>query len=216
MLARSSESISVAEVSRHNCPDICEWQVVCSRQPQDTITRAAQELKVGCKDRCALSDLRVSSAVEEINENGGIMLVVAAVPDSQREWIQWKGGSFMSAFIEPAYFTTFAGRTARQDNKGQYQVILDHRSPLFRQVANPSNIEELLQHVDKSVADDLKDATTTLEAYECKHRVDALRSNALREHLRTCLFLVTALRENLQRVQSMHAGSRARCRVGLL
>jgi hypothetical protein len=31
--------------------------------------------------------------VEEINENGGIMLVITAVPDSQREWIQWKGNS---------------------------------------------------------------------------------------------------------------------------
>jgi hypothetical protein len=31
--------------------------------------------------------------VEEINDNGGIMLVITAVPDSQREWIQWKGNS---------------------------------------------------------------------------------------------------------------------------
>jgi len=43
---------------------------------------------------------------EEVDNAGGIMVICTAIPDSEREWIQW------------------LGRTARSDRRGQYAVIL--------------------------------------------------------------------------------------------
>lgn len=41
-----------------------------------------------------------------VDLNGGLLVIVADVPPSEREWVQWKG------------------RTARSDRKGQYAIIL--------------------------------------------------------------------------------------------
>mmetsp|Transcript_23597 Transcript_23597/g.52290 ORF Transcript_23597/g.52290 Transcript_23597/m.52290 type:complete len:1502 (+) Transcript_23597:28-4533(+) len=46
---------------------------------------------------------------EAVDENGGFLLIVEYVPDSEREWVQ------------------FLGRTARHDHPGQYAVILNKR-----------------------------------------------------------------------------------------
>lgn len=43
---------------------------------------------------------------EEVDDAGGIMVICTAIPDSQREWVQW------------------LGRTARSDRRGQYAVVL--------------------------------------------------------------------------------------------
>ena len=51
-----------------------------------------------------LSDRRVQDDAVEIN--GGLMLVIGYVPDSEREYIQ------------------FLGRTARQDKRGQFCAVL--------------------------------------------------------------------------------------------
>ena len=56
-------------------------------------------------------DYQVSS--DTVNDNGGLMVVMTSIPDSEREWIQWKG------------------RTARQDRNGQYKVILDETDDVF-------------------------------------------------------------------------------------
>ena len=43
---------------------------------------------------------------EEVDNAGGIMVICAAIPESQREWVQW------------------LGRTARSDRRGQFAVVL--------------------------------------------------------------------------------------------
>ena len=43
---------------------------------------------------------------EEVDKAGGIMVICTAIPESQREWVQW------------------LGRTARSDRRGQFSVVL--------------------------------------------------------------------------------------------
>ena len=50
-----------------------------------------------------------SEDAEEIDARGGLMLIMTNIPDNGREWIQW------------------IGRTARQDQKGQYAVVLSRQ-----------------------------------------------------------------------------------------
>ena len=51
---------------------------------------------------------------KEANANGGMLVIATSIPD-EREWIQWKG------------------RTARQDRPGQFYVILNEKSKLFKE-----------------------------------------------------------------------------------
>ena len=45
-------------------------------------------------------------------QKGGMLVIATSIPD-EREWIQWKG------------------RTARQDYRGQYKVILSEKDDIF-------------------------------------------------------------------------------------
>ena len=49
---------------------------------------------------------------EDVDEAGGMLVIMMQVPDSKREWVQWRG------------------RTARQDRRGQLALIL-HRNDSF-------------------------------------------------------------------------------------
>ena len=50
-------------------------------------------------------DYRVSD--RDVDDAGGLLVIATHMPESEREWIQWKG------------------RTARTDRRGQYAVVLD-------------------------------------------------------------------------------------------
>eukprot|EP00056_Hartaetosiga_gracilis_P013728 m.229979 g.229979 ORF g.229979 m.229979 type:complete len:1784 (-) comp13889_c0_seq1:72-5423(-) len=50
-------------------------------------------------------DYKVSD--EGVNDAGGMLVIITHIPDSNREWVQWKG------------------RTARQDRNGQLLLVLD-------------------------------------------------------------------------------------------
>lgn len=51
-------------------------------------------------------DFSVRDNYEQVEEHEGMLVITTFIPESERDWIQWKG------------------RTARSDNKGQYAVIL--------------------------------------------------------------------------------------------
>jgi len=91
-------------------------------------------------------------------------VICCTIPDSEREWIQWKG------------------RTARNDNKGQYAVILrrdeeklkelkDSFFDVFAEDANdksnirylPSLIEKILHEGDKVIEKKLETNRTDIE-----------------------------------------------------
>lgn len=56
-------------------------------------------------------DFSVRDNHEHVESYGGMLVITTFIPESERDWIQWKG------------------RTARSDNRGQYAVIL-RESPL--------------------------------------------------------------------------------------
>lgn len=58
----------------------------------------------------------------QINDNGGLAVLIAVIPRSYREWVQW------------------VGRTGRNDRRGQYSVILNSTQDLVR--ANMSSLRE--------------------------------------------------------------------------
>ena len=51
-------------------------------------------------------DFSVRDDHEHVEEHGGMLVIATFIPESERDWIQWKG------------------RTARSDNKGQFAVLL--------------------------------------------------------------------------------------------
>jgi hypothetical protein len=70
-------------------------------------------------------DFRVTE--DEIDAKGGLLVIMSSIPESEREWIQWKG------------------RTARDDCKGQYMVILnkeDEPCKNFTEYSKHQNIED--------------------------------------------------------------------------
>ena len=84
---------------------------------------------------------------------GGMLVIATSIPD-EREWIQWKG------------------RTARQDYRGQYKVLLSEGEPMFakdrdfltrfRRISDPDEqIETILKQNDEGIND-------TLKAYSAK------------------------------------------------
>ena len=88
-------------------------------------------------------------------QKGGMLVIATSIPD-EREWIQWKG------------------RTARQDYRGQYKVILSEKDDIFtrdngkdylarfRKISDPhAQIESLLKQNDDGI-------DATLRAYSAK------------------------------------------------
>eukprot|EP01046_Picozoa_sp_COSAG06_P030661 COSAG06_NODE_2926_length_6082_cov_2.907237_2_plen_830_part_00 len=59
----------------------------------------------------------VSEDAEEIDDRGGLMLIMTNIPDNGREWTQW------------------IGRTARQDQRGQYAVVLSRKEDFIKKCA---------------------------------------------------------------------------------
>ena len=50
---------------------------------------------------------------DHADDYGGMLVIVTMIPESERDWIQW------------------IGRTARNDRKGQYAVILNEKDPQY-------------------------------------------------------------------------------------
>lgn len=107
-------------------------------------------------------DYRITD--ERVDENGGFLIVVTAVPDSEREWVQWKG------------------RTARQDHKGQYNAFLvNTQAPL------KDNWTEICEIQPPLVGEKLMEKLLTLRDGEIKVKLtahkqglkDGMRANAL-------------------------------------
>jgi len=86
-------------------------------------------------------DYRVTDP--DIDENGGLLLILTWVPSSEREWIQ------------------FMGRTSRQDHAGQYAVLLNSADEDVAAAARDlgpeeSFVEALLRHSDQATAEMLQ------------------------------------------------------------
>jgi hypothetical protein len=76
-------------------------------------------------------DYMVKEDNETVDDKGGVLVIVTFIPDSEREFIQWKG------------------RTARSDRKGQYAMMLSSSDASFQ-----SSSELLLQHKAKDWTDE--------------------------------------------------------------
>ena len=108
-------------------------------------------------------DFSVRDDHEHVELHGGMLVITTFIPESERDWIQWKG------------------RTARSDNKGQYAVML-RRDPLEKSDPekqkdpaflagftlgggaryNPSIIEELLGIQDKKKEKKIQEDEVTI------------------------------------------------------
>jgi superfamily II DNA/RNA helicase len=71
----------------------------------------------------------------DADEHGGFMVIVTTIPDSLREWVQWKG------------------RTARQDSPGQYGVLLCSDDPNVKKATDEHQIN-LISAGTKSTVDE--------------------------------------------------------------
>jgi superfamily II DNA/RNA helicase len=79
-------------------------------------------------------DYKVSE--QAVDDAGGLMLIMTDIPENEREWIQWKG------------------RTARQDQRGQYTVILSREDELIQKATTRGEIQPGSQQ-DRSVIEGL-------------------------------------------------------------
>jgi superfamily II DNA/RNA helicase len=70
----------------------------------------------------------------DADNNGGFMVIVTTIPDSLREWVQWKG------------------RTARQDSPGQYGVLLCSEDPNVKRAVE--NKIQLVADSSKGIVDE--------------------------------------------------------------
>ena len=66
-------------------------------------------------------DFCVRDDREHVEAHGGMLVITTFIPESERDWIQWKG------------------RTARSDNKGQYAVMI-RRDPLDK--SDPEKLKD--------------------------------------------------------------------------
>ena len=85
-------------------------------------------------------DFNVMDETANELENGGMLVVATTIPDT-REWIQWKG------------------RTARQDNPGQFAVVLSKKDAPFKDDHGYREAFEKLSHDQKIYADTQKGAS---------------------------------------------------------
>jgi len=75
---------------------------------------------------------------DTVDQNGGLLLVLEYIPDSEREWIQ------------------FLGRTARHDHPGQYSVIVNREE---YQDALHSNTPKEDGPIEKQILDHINEKT---------------------------------------------------------
>lgn len=99
-------------------------------------------------------DYQISDDV--VDRNGGLLLVLEYIPDSEREWIQ------------------FLGRTARHDHPGQYAVILnrtDYKDSLGGGAQHEgADVErQVLDHINKITAEKIGEAELQLEKGTVMH-----------------------------------------------
>jgi hypothetical protein len=99
-------------------------------------------------------DYQISDDV--VDDNGGLLLVLEYIPDSEREWIQ------------------FLGRTARHDHPGQYAVILnqnDYKEALGGDMPSEDAAVEkkVLDHINKITAKKVGDAQEQLDRGTVMH-----------------------------------------------
>jgi hypothetical protein len=96
---------------------------------------------------------------ESADDNGGLMVITTLMPESERDWIQWKG------------------RTARNDRKGQYAVILRaSESPI-------NNNEEILKEHRVSNTDyrpTIIDKLLELRDVQSKEKIDSMKDQVVR------------------------------------
>lgn len=81
------------------------------------------------------------------------MVVMTSIPDSEREWVQWKG------------------RTARQDRAGQYKVILNQHDDVFSKGDAPKRLASSIEGYGDEEAEEVDDegeAEQTVAWYQPK------------------------------------------------
>jgi hypothetical protein len=99
-------------------------------------------------------DYQISDEV--VDDNGGLLLVLEYIPDSEREWIQ------------------FVGRTARHDHPGQYAVVLnrdEYKEALGTDASQEHQEVEkkVLDHINAITAKGLVEAEVQLDRGTCIH-----------------------------------------------
>jgi len=77
---------------------------------------------------------------DDADENGGLLLIVMKVPQSERDWIQYKG------------------RTARQAWKGQYCVLLNEKDYRDSATLPPNVVAKVRATADEASCNELVDA----------------------------------------------------------
>lgn len=103
-------------------------------------------------------DYQISDDV--VDKNGGLLLILEYIPDSEREWIQ------------------FLGRTARHDHPGQYAVILnreDYKDALGSESGEGVDVEKkVLGLINKITAEKLGEAENQLERGTLMHELTGI------------------------------------------
>jgi hypothetical protein len=100
-------------------------------------------------------DYQISDEI--VDKNGGLLLVLEYIPDSEREWIQ------------------FVGRTARHDHPGQYAVVLnraEYADALSSDIGkeDPSIETKVINHINGITAKSLHSAEAKLERGVVMHQ----------------------------------------------
>jgi len=93
-------------------------------------------------------DYQISDEI--VDKNGGLLLILEYIPDSEREWIQ------------------FVGRTARHDHPGQYAVVLNRGEYTEALPSSVSKEDEAIEtkvinHINGITANSLHSAEAKLE-----------------------------------------------------
>lgn len=108
-------------------------------------------------------DFSVRDGHEHVEEHGGFLVITTFMPESERDWIQWKG------------------RTARSDNKGQYAVML-RQSPLEPfEPAKQGDAAFLAQHRTEGTVyrDDIIAALLAEQDAKTEAKIDKEKGNIL-------------------------------------
>eukprot|EP00041_Stephanoeca_diplocostata_P038646 m.1538634 g.1538634 ORF g.1538634 m.1538634 type:complete len:1613 (+) comp25245_c0_seq64:367-5205(+) len=109
---------------------------------------------------------------EVVDANGGMLVIMASVPDSLREWEQW------------------VGRTKRQDHKGQYALILNEDTPplkgnseLIELSRSPETISAFIEGARKLTNGQAKDKLRQFKhSLETGNRLHELCQDVYRQH----------------------------------
>ena len=84
------------------------WATVVEQSTLPISVDARRYWRITVTDYCGGRghDYRVRISDESVDKAGGLLVIMTTIPESQREWVQWRG------------------RTARGDRRGQYAVCL--------------------------------------------------------------------------------------------